>query len=306
MARRYTASAPGSLMLLGEHAVLHGRHAVVCAVDRRMRVTIEPRADKLVRIHSDLAAHETDLDALDPHPRLAFVMEAIRGARPKTGLDLRIVADFPHTIGFGSSAAVTVATLAALRMAHAMPPDRNDLFAAARDTIRAVQGRGSGADAAASLFGGVIGYRSEPLEIEQVRATHPLTAVYSGVKTATPEAIAMVEEGRRGQPELYDAIFDAMDCAATLAVDAVQRGDWIELGELLNVGQGLMEAIGVGTPALSEIVHALRRAEDILGAKISGSGLGDCAVGLGHAALQLPYETFPLAIDTEGLVCEES
>ena len=209
---------------------------------------------------------------------------------------------FSHTIGFGSSAAITVATHAALRAWLGHADDRKELFIAARHTIRDVQGVGSGADAAASVFGGVVGYRAEPLEIEPLAVSHPITAVYSGSKMPTVEVIARVEASRREQPVLFDALFALAEQTTDEGLVALRAGDWKRFGAAMNVGQGLMDAMGVNNEALARIVFALRRDAGIVGAKISGSGLGDCAVGMGR--LQAPYpagEVMEIEIDPAGV-----
>lgn len=297
-------SAPGNLMLFGEHAVLHGRLAVVCAVDRRVRATLMPRADRAVRILSALANHETDLDRLAACPALRFAMTAIQAyaGRIPTGFDLAIESAFSHTIGFGSSAAVTVVTHAAVRDLCGEGNDPHELLRAARDTIRAVQGLGSGADAAASIFGGLVGYRAEPLEVRPVAVAHPLTAVYSGSKRPTPEVIALVEGRRLAWPAVFESVFALMEQTAEIALAAAVSRDWKSFGELMTVGQGLMEAIGVSNETLARIVHTLRADPGILGAKISGSGLGDCAVGLGRARQDVwPGDVLQVSIDPAGL-----
>ena len=299
-----TYSAPGNLMLFGEHAVLHGRLAVVCAVDRRVRATLTPRPDRTVRILSALATHETDLDRLDACPALRFAMTAIQAYRGRipTGFDLAIESAFSHTIGFGSSAAVTVVTHAALQTLTGGAHDPHALLRAARDTIRTVQGLGSGADAAAAIFGGLVGYRAEPLEVRPVAISHPLTAVYSGSKLPTPEVIAIVEARRKAQPELFASMYTLMEQTAEAALAAAVSNDWKSVGELMTVGQGLMEAIGVSNKTLAAIVHTLRADPGILGAKISGSGLGDCAVGLGRARQDVwPGDVLQVSIDPAGL-----
>ena len=67
------------------------------------------------------------------------------------------------------------------------------------------------------------------------------------------------------------------------AFEAAARGEWETMGELMNINQGLMDALGVNNARLAELVYALREDPNILGSKISGSGLGDCVVGLGKA-----------------------
>ena len=70
------------------------------------------------------------------------------------------------------------------------------------------------------------------------------------------------------------------------ALEAASRADWQAVGELMNINQGLMDALGVNNEQLAKLVFALREDPGIMGSKISGSGLGDCVVGLGKAARQ--------------------
>lgn len=301
------ASAPGSLMLFGEHAVLHGRRALVCAVSSRLTVRLTPRADRRVRIESALGRHETSLDAPEPSIPFRFVVAALahRGAGLPAGFDLAIDSEFSPTVGLGSSAAVTVATLAALDALAGRATDRGTLARDAREIIRRVQGAGSGADAAASVFGGIVAYRADPLDIRRIAQAPPLTLVYSGAKTPTPEVIRRVESARAAMPEIFDAIYETMGRVAEEATAAIERADWTRTGALMNVAQGLMDAIGVNNSALSSIVHALRADPGVLGAKISGSGLGDCVVAIGRPARPDPALCeIPVAVSPEGLIVE--
>jgi mevalonate kinase len=301
-----TASAPGSLMLLGEHAVLHGRHALVCAINRRIAVGLLPLALKEVRVVSALGEYECPLSSLVDHPSLRFVIQAVQqhAGEVPSGFELRIESEFSADIGFGSSAAVTVATHAAiLHWLRGEPPEKKLLFDHALATVRAVQGRGSGADVAASVFGGMVGYSTAP-SFAPVTISLPLTAVYCGYKTPTPDVIRNVEQWRTEDPEKYERIFDEMDAGAVEACDCLRRHDLPRLGGLLNRSQLLMDELGVNTPELQAIVSALQAAPDVFGAKISGSGLGDCAVGIGYADLkELDYPVYHLEITPTGVEC---
>ena len=75
--RAVKASAPGSLMLMGEHAVLRGQPAIVCAISKRLKVALTPREDQAVRLHSVLGEHETTLEELAPNDSFRFVLAAI-------------------------------------------------------------------------------------------------------------------------------------------------------------------------------------------------------------------------------------
>jgi mevalonate kinase len=209
---------------------------------------------------------------------------------------------FRHDLGLGSSAAVTVAALAALDALAGRKRPPAELLTAARGVIRGVQGVGSGADAAASILGGVVAYRADPLDLRRVADGLPLTVVYSGAKEKTAKVIARVERLRRRRPGAVGSIFRRMGALSEEAAWAIGAADWPRAGKLMNQGQELMVSIEVHTPRLDEIVAALRAAPGIHGAKISGSGLGDCVVGLGRAAEgALPFPTLPVHSSAEGV-----
>jgi mevalonate kinase len=300
-----TASAPGSLMLLGEHAVLHGHRALVCAINRRITVRLSPQEEETLRITSSLGRYESSLNQLVDHPSFRFVLQAVLQHQPllSGGFELKIESEFSADIGFGSSAAVTVATHAALlKWITGEMPLREELFAQSLQTVRTVQGRGSGADLAASVHGGVVGY-STALEFLPVDISIPITAVYCGYKTPTPEVIQVVERLRADDPEKYERIYSDIDTGVEEAVDCLRQHDFPAFGKILNRNQQLMDEMGVNTPELQEIVDALQGAPGIFGAKISGSGMGDCAVGIGAAAcFDFAYPVHHLEITPAG--CE--
>ena len=307
-------------MLLGEHAVLHGRRALVCAIDQRMTVEVFPfdgaqdrqKVEKVLRIDSDLGTYESPLDQLEDHPDFRFVLDAVRQYPLEQGIELKITSDFASDIGFGSSAAVTVATHAALmnfpRSRTSATKDcraggetplfnKMDLFKRCLATVHRVQGRGSGSDLAASVFGGVVAYRAEPLEIHPIAESFPLTAVYSGSKMKTADVIRYLEEKRALNPEYFEKIFDRMDASVGEVIE-----DFPMLGKNLILNQKLMEEMGLCNAALAEIISIFQTLETP--AKISGSGLGDCAIGLGNVPNIGNYKKYALRVTTQGVRAE--
>jgi len=184
-------------------------------------------------------------------------------------------------------------------------------------TIRRVQGRGSGADVAASVFGGVVAYcaapvenpQGKPVEISPMCEEFPLTAVYSGSKMKTADVIRYLEERRVLNSGYFEKIFDRMDAS----VEEV-TSDFSTLGKNLILNQKLMEEMGLCNAALAEIISIFQGLE--IPAKISGSGLGDCAVGLGSVAPtgllasggeEKPfgsYSVYALQVTPQGVVIE--
>lgn len=304
----FSASAPGKLMLMGEHAVLHGRQALVCAVNRRLLVRIQPRDDRQIVIDSALGRCCVGLDDFAPAPPFEFVLAALARRRRELpgGCTIAVEADFGETLGLGSSSAVTVAATAALHAWLGQPFDLDSIFTDSLAAVRAVQGRGSGADVAASVHGGLVLYRAEPLEVRKLATTHPLAVVYSGGKEKTTGVVAMVEAARQRERDRYDGIYDRMDECVQTAVAAIDADDWPAVGRQLDVDQGLMVEIGVSNARLAAIVEALRQCRGILGAKISGAGLGDCVVGLGQVdGPDFPYRVLDAAMTDNGVRRED-
>ncbi|MBN1464306.1 mevalonate kinase [candidate division KSB1 bacterium] len=306
MRESFRASAPGKLMLLGEHAVLHGHRCIVCAVNQRLRIVVRPRSDMKISIDSDLGCYQSDLKNLVVEDTLRFVLTAIdqHKALLAHGFAAEIESDLGATVGLGSSAAVTAAMTIALFHLAGLDLEADKIFDRSLSTVRAVQGKGSGADLAASVYGGALLYRHQPKQITPLRTMHPIVVVYSGYKTATTDVIRLVENQREKFPGLFSHIYSAMDSSAARAARAINEDDWPTVGELLTMNQGLMSAIGVSDQRLADLVYRLLRDPGILGAKISGSGLGDCVVGLGAVRNKSRLQLLPIEMSRQGVTID--
>lgn len=310
----YKASAPGSLMLLGEYAVLHGKPAIVCAVNKRINVTLTPRDDAQIEIHSALGQYTTTLENIKIERPFHFVLGVLQQYQSKMrrGCRLDITADFSDKIGFGSSAAVTVATIAALVTWLNIRVMPIDMIRQGRNVVRNIQGIGSGADVAASVYGGMVVYQAQPLAAERHAISCPITALYAGFKTPTVEAIKHVQANFASYPNLFRQLSNTIGQCVIDAIPHVRREDWTKVGELMNVQQGLMESLGVSSPLLRSLVDELRGQDKIVGAKISGSGMGDCVIGLGemNADYVIQYQQagiqrLPVEMTLQGVTCEK-
>lgn len=302
----YKASAPGSLMLLGEYAVLEGKPALVCALDKRITVTLTPRADKGIHICTEaLGAFTTTIKQLKIIRPFQFVTGALChfAGSLEQGCDISVSADFSSEVGFGSSAAVTVATLAVLAAWRKKRMPALELLRRARQVILKVQQRGSGADAAAAVYGGIVSYQQSPLKVKKFNVAPAISVLYSGRKFSTVAAIEQVRERFKTTPQLYKSLCQAIGQCSVAGVAALRKNDWAALGQVMNIQQGLMDSLGVNTAELQALVSELRSHEGITGAKISGAGMGDCVIGLGKMAAG-HKSRLTTAISLEGVIYE--
>jgi mevalonate kinase len=308
----YNVSAPGSLMLFGEHAVLHGKQAIVCAVDKRLYIELEPQAGTQISItDTRLGSIELNINAIQIQPPFKFVLAAITkfSQRLPSGFKLRINSEFSSVIGFGSSAAVTVATIAVLlRWLDQQVAPSATIFLLAKQVMLELQGAGSGADLAASIYGGVLGYAVNDNITEQLPLIPELTALYAGYKTPTPEVIRKVVAAEQQEPEKFAAIYQSMHDCSMQAISVIKQNDWKALGKLFNQHHALQRELGTSDAVLENLANTLVAQAEVYGAKISGAGLGDCVIGLGAVERQLFAANdnilqFPVRITQQGLIC---
>jgi mevalonate kinase len=285
-----TATAPGKLMLFGEHAVVYGYPCIVTTVGLYVSATVTS-VD-----HAELVIDTPQLRAqgIQQHTALAEVGQALR---PETAFveaaaarairmagssaGLQISTDGPaRSYGLGSSSAVTVAVAAALNEYYQLKLDERGLFDLAYGAVLDAQGKGSGFDVAAAIYGGTIWFERRGAVIERLNVPAlPFLIGYSGAKVSTRRFVDGVGHLRERNPALVEQIFATMAQIVTEARPALEYGEWARLGDLIDLNQGLLDAIGVNTPPLANLIFATRAA-GALGAKISGAGGGDCMFAL--------------------------
>lgn len=304
-------------MLLGEHAVLDNNPAIVGAVNKRLQVILTPDYNsKAIKISDpNLGSLEQGISDLNIQTPFQFVLSAILLFKDRlpTGFSLQINAEFSSVMGFGSSAAVTAATVAVIaNWLDGKPLSNKKVFLLAKRAILQVQVYGSGADLAASIYGGVLYYKVKPLQVIPLSLIPDLTAVYCGYKMPTPTVINIVNLAKQKQPQIYASVFKAISTCVKQAVIAIKQADWEGLGKIFNQHHGLQSAIGTSNALLDDLRYKLNAEPQILGAKISGSGLGDCVIGLGALQQQIfPQDNaqqeqgimqLPISIDSRGLL----
>jgi mevalonate kinase len=286
---KVTASAPGKLMLYGEHAVVYGSPCIVTAVDQRVRVTVEPNGEGEIHVCSPnvgLDEYHKKISKLgkDDLPKsMAFVEMLVKRVYEKfglkTGIRISTESDFSTQFGFGSSAAVVAALAKALDLYFDLKMTQKDIFQIAYQAVLDVQGVGSGFDVAASVYGGTIYYVTPGDIIESVwEGNLPMVVGYTGVKADTPTLIRQVAELKRNEgwvESVFADIINLVNKAKTL----FEKKDFVQLGKLMNKNQKLLATLNVSSVELDKMIKGAKDAK-AYGAKLSGAGGGDCMIAL--------------------------
>lgn len=289
MKSKVTVSAPGKLMIFGEHSVVYCKPCIVTAVDQRMKATLE-RLDEEVFIlnASDVSIKNYKKSMKDlgegEIPRGAKFVELallnfINKHPFKGGVKVTTKSEFSSKYGFGSSSASTVCTIFGLAQMLSKSISNKQVFELSYKTVLDVQGKGSGFDVASSIYGGTIYFWTGGKIIKSLNTKGmDLIVGYSGKKVDTVMMIDKVKKLSEKHPRIVDGIYDSITKIVEAARKYLDKKDWESLGELMNFNHGYLESLGVSDVKLSEMLYAAKEA-GAYGAKMSGGG-GDCMIAL--------------------------
>jgi mevalonate kinase len=290
MKNTVTVSAPGKLMLFGEHAVVYSHPCIVTAVGERISTTLVETEEPIFTLNApdvNITNYSKSMDTLctgDVPRGVQFIEHAIN-VFSKThplhgGITITTASTFSSLYGFGSSSAVTVCVLRGLHQFLNMSVSQKELFTMAYKTVLDVQGKGSGFDIASAIYGKTIVFETSGPKIEPIEVSAlPLIVGYSGVKADTKTMIEEVKKKKDMYPEKVERIFMAIEKIVEQSQNPLAESDWERVGKLMTFNQEYLRDLGVSTEKLEAMISAAIKA-GAYGAKLSGAGGGDCMIAL--------------------------
>lgn len=289
---KIVASAPGKVILTGEHFVVYGEPALVMAINRYVQVNIEERPDNTIYISSSLGASgffEGNIfrpekggaearNILEPI-RLS-AEETLKKFNEKRGLNINVVSTIPVAVGLGSSGASAVSTVAAVGKLLGADLTNESIINLSTKAERYVHINPSGIDQSISTYGGVISYKKDegatPLKVD---SRISLVIGNTGVNRNTGKLVDNVRIRTKIFPKLIKHLIRIAGKLSTQSVEALKNGDIDRLGLLMDINHGLLTTLGVSNEMLDKLVYAAKRG-GALGAKLTGAGGGGCIVAL--------------------------
>jgi mevalonate kinase len=278
------SSAPGKVILFGEHAVVYGQPAIAVPVTQvKATATIEAAA-----IGSGLMIVAADLDeryALAKAPQndpLAVAAQATLThlAIPEPDATLTIQSTVPIASGMGSGAAVSTALVCALAKFLGQPLEPKEASELVYEVEKIHHGTPSGIDNTVVAYEKPIYFvRGKPVERLTVGNPFTLLIADTGNPSPTGKIVGRVRRKREREPAHYDALFDQIGDVADEARRAIESGDVEALGPLMDENHELLIELGVSSSLLDDLVETARLA-GALGAKLSGAGQGGNMIAL--------------------------
>jgi mevalonate kinase len=283
------ASAPGKIILFGEHAVVYGEPAIAAPVSQvRATVTVADAETPGVRlIASDLNESYWLADAPpgDPLARAVRLVEERIDDRPLSHLSITVRSTIPIASGLGSGAATAAALIRALarHLSRAELARAAQVCALAYEVEKIHHGTPSGIDNTVVAYEQPVYFRRQQPEnqIETFAVAAPLRLLIAdtGLRSETRAVVGDVRRRWQEEPQRFEAIFAACGKIARAARTALEQGNVLQLGQLMNENQAWLEQMTVSSAPLERLVVAARGA-GALGAKLSGAGRGGNMIAL--------------------------
>lgn len=262
----------GKVILLGEHAVVHGQPALVAGMKAGVRAHASPGRGA---ISAPAWGMEIEVDDGSlPGQAVARLLERLNA--PKE-IDLWLECDVPARAGLGSSAAMSVAVARAV--AARVEADESAVMAAVSEAESVFHRKPSGIDAAAASRGGIGAY-------DKHKGWQPLTCKtrvelcigLSGKFHDTGALVAGVGQLCEATPVAHRLV-ETLGDLARAGTEALVAGEISALARVFNLAHGVLGGLGVSCRELDDLVYTARTA-GAEGAKLTGAGGGGAVIAI--------------------------
>jgi len=281
------ASAPGKIILFGEHFVVYGMKAVLCSIDKRITATSQFIDEKVIRIRSSLGESEISIDSLDNlekvqqkfmKPFFYVAQKAIKENSTKNGIEIVLESEIPPGVGLGSSSAACVAVTASVNGLFCKL-SKNDVVKIAIQAERTIFEQNSGADSSVSTFGGLVSYDLKNSFVD-ISSRNDLSFIISNSAQVhnTQDVVRQVRNFKEKNENLFNELCREEIDIVDNSISSLKKNNLNELGSLMLKNHDLLKQIGVSTEKIDLLVQEARKTS--YGAKITGAGGGGCVISL--------------------------
>lgn len=296
-------SVPGKIHLMGEHAVVYGKPALLAAINRRLSVSVEP-------------AETLEIISTEPTDYVRYAVEFLAkeyNLQELPKVKISITSDVPAGYHLGSSAAVAVGTVGALAFFLKHVWNLQAVNQLAYEIEKQQHGNPSGADNTVVTTGGFLWYRKELEFLRsfwQLPITVPLALNHFHLidtgrpKEDTGEMVAYVRQQYAAHTSRFEKLFRENEEQTKKITVALKGRNEKTLIKTIQKGERTLEGMGIVS---TKIIPVIRTVEQAGGAaKILGGGGRTDGVGYLLCYSHRPPEgSIPVMLGEEGIRLEQ-
>jgi mevalonate kinase len=274
------AIAPAKIILFGEHFVVLGKPAIAMAIDLHAHVSVK-EFNHGIHVESNKlnSFNQKDLEKSLKPIKLAAQSTLDHIGISGVGLNIKVNSFIPIGVGLGSSAAVSVATIAAVTRFFGVNLDRREMCELAFIPEKEVHGKPSGIDQTTSIYGGIISFKPNKgfkrIPCKELQLVVGNTKIIRSTKVLVSQVKELLDKKKDYAIELqksYESLYEE-------AVKAIRVKDFNKIGELMIENHELLKKLGVSHEKLDKFVEKAVEA-GAFGAKLTGAGGGGCMIAL--------------------------
>ena len=306
------ASAPGKIILFGEHFVVYGVKAILCAINKRVSVTAEKTKENTISIKSNIGNL-----LLEPNKIISGINSPLKPfyylankmiQNQNTGIEIIIESDIPRGVGLGSSSACCVAGAAAISGLF-KKTTKEEILKLAIEAEKTIFENTSGADCTVCTYGGIVKYDKEKgFDRIEYEPNFHLVIANSNTEHSTESIVEKVRKFKEKDETRFTTLCNMESELIKEVLESLKENNIKKLGEKIIQNQEYLETIGISNNKLREMIQIGQNKS--FGAKITGAGGGGCIFALTDKSnldqtmnqfKNKNYDCFSVRIDFKGL-----
>jgi mevalonate kinase len=309
------ASAPGKVILFGEHFVVYGVKAILCAINKRVMVSANKIQEKVISIKSNIGEltipPNRPIAEIDSPLRPLYFLanKMIEKYNQDTGIEIIVQSEIPLGVGLGSSSACCVAGAAAISRLFTSNPSKKEILELAIEAERTIFQNTSGADCTVCTFGGIMEYYKKN-EFTKINLEHNFNLIIANSKMehSTENIVLNVKQFKEKNEKIFANLCKEESEIINNVLTILKNNDLTGLGKNMLKNQEYLERIGVSNKKLRSMIELAKKSS--FGAKITGAGGGGCIIVLTDESnlekvikqfKDKKYECFSVKIDFKGV-----
>lgn len=273
--------AHSKLILIGEHAVVHGQPAIAIPFPLVGVESVIEYVPGPVKIDSTFYQGPLDLAPVALRGIVNCIEETLRHLElPCEDLMIQIKSSIPPGKGLGSSASVAISVIRSLFAYSGEYYQEDELLKLANVAETFAHGAPSGIDTLTITSQSPVWYEKDhPTDFIKLNDDFHFIVADSGRIGDTRMAVESVANLLKSAPGRIQRKLDRIGELTHQAKHALEKAGKSFLGQMLNEAQKELEALGVSDAGLNRLIYFARQ-EGALGAKLTGGGNGGCIIAL--------------------------